>query len=429
MTLGRTKKGPGKMRKNFTTSITGSGIFIATYDLAAISVALLVLDKAWNLSGTEIAILGSSAIIGAIIGSVSAGVFADRFGRRILLLSDFAAYVFASLGSAMSPNYAWLVVFRFIVGMGIGADFAVIFPYLAETRPAESRGKSMASVMMAANFGMVLAYGLGALFISGNPAGWRYVLAAGGFMAVPVLLLRSRIPESILWKKKREKTILGILKSLNRRTQRDVVVTSFTWLSYQVGDQGLSLFLPLILVTSLGIGDVTASYGSLLVKAITIPAAVLTIFLIDRVGRRPLQVYGFLGRAIPLIIMSLLLALYGAGNSAILVALLLLAYFFGALGPDKTVVISPAEQFSTEHRGTGQGISESIGRIGGLIGVAGYSFLSAMYGAWAGILLFGIFAILGLVLSTLFMKETKSRIPGSMPAFQEHKATDSGDSD
>ncbi len=425
----RTPPSPGKTDRKFTTAITGSGIFIATYDLAAISVALLVLKKAWNLSGPEIALLGSSAILGSVVGSALAGIFADRFGRRVLLLTDFAAYVFASLGSAVSPDYAWLVGFRFIVGMGIGADFAVIFPYLAEIHPVESRGRKMATVMMAANFGMILAYGLGGVFISGNPDGWRYVLAAGGLMAVPMLALRSRIPESALWRKRRRKTVTGILRSLNRKSRKVLAVTSITWLSYQVGDQGLSLFLPLILVASLGLGDAAASYGSLLVKAVTIPAALLTILLIDRIGRRPLQVYGFLGRAIPLLTISAILALYGTESPVILVILLLLAYFFGAMGPDKTVVISPAEQFSTEHRGTGQGISESAGRIGGLIGVTGYSILSAIYGAWAGILLFGIFATAGLVVSILFMRETAGRTPINAIAFPEQASTDSGDSD
>ena len=417
-----------KNRKRLNTALTGSGIFIATYDLAAISVALLVLERAWNLNGSEVALLGSSAIIGSIIGSAGAGIFADRYGRKNLLLWDFATYVFASVGSAISPDYFWLIVFRFIVGLGIGADFAVVFPYLAETRPASSRGRDMAAVMMAANFGMILAYGLGGVFLSHSPDGWRYVLAAGGLMAVPVLAMRSRIPESALWKKKRKSSIMEILGSLTRKSKNDLAVTSFAWLSYQVGDQGLSLFLPVILFSALGIGDSEASYGSLLVKAVTIPAAIVTVIMIDRAGRRPLQLFGFLGRALPLLIMSILLAQYGTAYVPILILLLLAAYFFGAMGPDKTVVISPAEQFSTEHRGTGQGISESFGRIGGLIGVAGYAILSAIYGPWAGILMFAAFAFLGLIAS-LYMKETAAGRNPDASNLHDHSIAEKSEAD
>ena len=94
------------------------------------------------------------------------------------------------------------------------------------------------------------------------------------------------------------------------------------------------------------------------------------------------------------------------------IGLLLAAYFFGALGPDKTIVISPAEQFGTGIRATGQGIAESIGRAGGLAGVLGYGILSALYGPWAGIMYFGIFAIMGLLVS-FAMRETGPMATGS----------------
>ena len=90
------------------TTLAGSGIFIATYDLAAISVALLVLGKAWKLNGFELSLLGSAALFGAITGSAVAGIFADRFGRRALLVGDFIAYVAASIGRIhCSTSTSW----------------------------------------------------------------------------------------------------------------------------------------------------------------------------------------------------------------------------------------------------------------------------------------------------------------------------------
>lgn len=386
--------------------ISGSGIFIATYDLAAISIALLVLGKQWNLNGGQEALLGSAALIGSVVGGIIAGLFADRFGRRIMLLGDFITYVVASAGSALSPGLYWLVAFRFIIGLGIGADFAVVFPYLAESRSPEGRGRSMATVMMAANFGMILAYGLGGLFISFGTTGWRYVLAAGGIIAVPALILRERMPESREWLEKRKRSFRHIFESFSEKDRKTVAVTSIAWFSYQVSDQGLSLFLPLLLFSTLGTGYSASSYGSLLIKAVTIPAAVVTVILIDRVGRKPLQTSGFLGRGLSLIAMAFLLLEFGGSYRVLEIALLLITYFFGAMGPDKTIVISPAEQFDTEKRGTGQGISESFGRLGGLVGVSGYSMLSATYGSWSGIMFFGIFAVTGYLVSLAFMRET-----------------------
>lgn len=398
--------------KKHITAISGSGILIASYDLAAISIALLVLTKQWKLDGAQTALLGSSALIGAILGGVSAGLLADRFGRKSLLILDFITYIVASIGSAVAPDYTWLVIFRFIVGIGIGADFAVIFPYLAETRPVGSRGKSMAIVMLAANFGMVIAYGLGGAFLLLGPYGWRLVLATGGFIAIPMLMLRSRISESGPWVRKRTKSLRKIIKSFDKSDRKKVTFTSLAWFSYQVSDQGLSLFLPIILLTTLNLGNSGSAFGSLLVKAVTIPAAVLTVYFIERVGRKKLQTVGFMGRAIPLIAIAALLVFFGTAYAWIEITMLLIAYFFGAMGPDKTIVISPSEQFSTEKRGTGQGISESFGRLGGLIGVAGYGILSVAYGPWAGLLLFGGFALFGFFITRLYMKETASALSG-----------------
>jgi len=394
------------------TTLAGSGIFIATYDLAAISVALLVLGKAWKLNGFELSLLGSAALFGAITGSAVAGIFADRFGRRALLVGDFIAYVAASIGSAFSPDFSWLFFFRFIVGIGIGADFAVVFPYISEIRSAGTRGRNMATVMMAANFGMIIAYGLGGLFLGAGGQGWRIVLLAGGLMAIPVIFMRGRISESAVWKRSRLPHMRDILAGFHREDFRKIAVSSAAWFSYQVSDQGLSVFLPLLLLTTLGTDNSISSYGSLLVKSVTIPAAVVTVILIDRIGRKPLQISGFLGRAVPLMALAIIMLYFGGKYGFLEIGLLLSAYFFGAMGPDKTIVISPAEQFGTQIRATGQGIAESIGRAGGLAGVLGYGILSAIYGPWAGIMYFGIFAVAGLLVS-LAMKETGPMAIGS----------------
>lgn len=332
-------------------------------------------------------------------------MLADRFGRRILLIGDFLAYVVASVGSAFAGSFVVLFIFRFIVGIGIGADFAVAFTYLSEITPSTTRGMSMATVMMAANFGMILAYGLGGAFLNVSDQGWRYVLAAGGLLAVPVILLRGGIYESEAWMRHKHSRFVDIVKGLNRKELKKVFVSSAAWFSYQVGDQGLSIFLPILLLTTLGTDDSLSSYGSLLVKSVTIPAALLTVLLIERIGRKPLQIYGFLGRFILLFILSGVLLYYGGRQGVLEIIILLLAYFFGAMGPDKTTVISPAEQFNTDVRATGQGITESVGRFGGIVGVFGYGILSVSVGAWAGIVFFGVFALIGFGVS-MFMKET-----------------------
>lgn len=388
--------------------ILGSGIFIATFDLAAISIAMLVLKSIWNLSPLTVTLIGAAALIGAIFGGFLGGLLADKFGRKGILFLDFLGYFIASSLSAISPNAYWLILFRLIVGFVIGADFAVSFPLMAEIRPAKTRGRDMALVMMTANFGMVLAYGIGGFFLGINNSGWRYVLASGAILSLPILLMGTRIRESESWKERRHHTIGNILKYLRQNHTGDVAFSSMSWFSYQVGDQGLSIFLPILLSSLLFIGPSDASYSSLIVKSVTIPAAIITVLLIERIGRRTLQVWGFLGRTVSLFLLAFMLIMLPDTFLYAKVLFLFTAFFFGAMGPDKTIVIAPSEKFDSSVRGTGEGISESSGRFGGLIGILGYGLLTPFLGDGGGIMFFAIFALIGLITTLIFMTRDRN---------------------
>ncbi len=379
----------------------GAGIFIGAYDAGAISVALPRLVHVWHLSALGVAILGSAPLLGMVVGSLGAGFYADRWGRRTLLIVDFFAFGVAALGSAAAPNLFWFVGSRWVIGIGIGADYAVVFPYLAELMDQETRGKMMALTMWMANFGMVSAYILGALVIK-TEYGWRIPLAVGGLLAAPLVVFRQALPESRLWLKMRGDSGKDIWHTLRqRRVITTVAVSSANWFSYQVSDQGLSLFLPTLLMGVFGSTVASAAWHSILVKLITIPAATATVFLIDRWGRRPLQIFGFLGRAVALMALGtiFLVLVHPAGASGawkdIMVALLVVAYALGAMGPDKTTVIISAEQLQTAIRSTGQGIAEASGRLGGMVGVGGYSLLAFHWGPGAGLWFFGVMTLVG----------------------------------
>lgn len=400
--------GFNKKESRIQMIILGSGIFIATFDLAAISIAMLVLKNIWHLPPITVTLIGAAALVGAIFGGFLGGLLADKFGRKGVLFLDFVGYFIASSLSALSPNAYWLIFFRLIVGFVIGADFAVSFPLLAEIRPKKTRGRDMAMVMMTANFGMVLAYGIGGFFLGINNNGWRYVLASGAILSLPILVMRSRIRESENWKEKRHHTIGRIFKYLRQNHTGDVIFFSVAWFSYQVGDQGLSIFLPILLSSLLFIGPSNASYSSLIVKSVTIPAAIITVLLIERVGRRSLQVLGFLGRTLSLFFLAFMLIMLPDTFLYAKVLFLFTAFFFGAMGPDKTIVIAPSEKFHSSVRGTGEGISEASGRFGGLIGILGYGLLTPFLGDGGGIMFFAIFAMIGLLATLVFMTRDKN---------------------
>ncbi len=384
-------------------ALAGAGILIGSYDLGAISVAFAPLEARWRLTSAVVATLGTATLIGMLLGSLATGLLADRLGRRRLIVADVALFVLTAAAGAAAPDFLVLAGARLATGVAVGMDFAVVFPFVAEVAPAPRRGRALAWIMWAANFGTLLAYGAGGLLLDALPvSGWRAALGLGGLLALPLLFLRSRIGEPTAWHGARLPRMGNIVRAVGDRARRRRL-SAFTLASfcYQVGDQGLGLVLPLMLVTVLGASAGSGAVDAAVVKAITIPASTLTVISIERWGRRRLQLYGFLGRGLAFLALGALLITLAHLSALVVGGLLAAGYFFGAAGPDKTTVIVPAEAFPSEIRGTSQGISQAGGRLGGIVGVSAYGLLAQLAGPGAGMILFGAAALVGAGLTLL----------------------------
>lgn len=403
------------------TVIAGAGILVGSYDLGAISVAFKPLQAQWHLSSGVVTTLGTATLAGMLAGSLVTGFLADRFGRRRLIIADIALFVVATAAAALAPGFAVLAAARLATGVAIGMDFAVVFPFVAETAPAASRGRAMAWIMWAANFGTLAAYGLGSAFLHADPvSGWRAALGLGGLLALPLFLLRGRLGESAMWGSSRLPSLAAVARAARGhfRDGRPAAAAAATLL-YQVSDQGLGLVLPLLLASVLSSSAASGAAAATAVKAITIPAALITVWGIDRIGRRRLQVYGFIGRAVPLGALGALL-LAGDRVPGTVVGLLLAAsYFCGAAGPDKTTVMVPAEASASSIRSTSQGLSQAAGRLGGIIGVTCYGILADAVGPGAGLELFAVAALAGAAVSVLAIPREVRTVTGS----QRHRVT------
>jgi MFS family permease len=379
------------------------GILVGSYDLGAISVAFAPLKTQWHLSTAVVTTLGTATLVGMLLGSLVTGVLADRFGRRRLIVADVVLFVVSAAGAALAPDFGVLAAARLATGVAVGMDFAVVFPFVAEIAPVPRRGRAMAWIMWVANFGTLAAYAFGAVLLHADPvSGWRASLAIGAILALPVIFLRGQLRESADWAASRLPTWRAIARSTSRRSLRGRLATSSTaTFLYQMGDQGLGLVLPLLLVTVLSTSAASGAASAAAVKAVTIPAALLTVVLIERIGRRPLQAVGFAGRAVAFGLLGALLIAFAHLPSPLVGSLLAAGYFFGAAGPDKTTVIVPSEVFPTGVRSTGQGVSQATGRLGGIVGITLYGVLAGIGGPGAGLLLFAVAALAGAFVSII----------------------------
>ncbi|MCL5117103.1 MAG: MFS transporter [Firmicutes bacterium] len=408
-----------KRKVTMTTAawMAALGLLAASYDVTAISVVLVHLKHAWDLSVRETANLTAAPLVGSVIGSLAAGLFADRFGRRRLLMVDFGAFVVAAGLAALATGYDSLLLWRTVMGLGIGADFAVAFPYLLETVQPMKRGATMAFVLLINDVGQVLAYGVGSYLVSQGADGFRWVLAVGAVLGAAVLLGRRALPESEPWRKERLQSFAGVGRRVLRLKELKTAGSSaILWFLHQVTGQGLTLFLPVII--SLLWNETASQSGttSILVKLLSLGAGVLTVYVIDAWGRRPLQLAGFLGRGLALLPLGVAVLLGYRMPFWVAGTLLAVALAFGAMGPDKTTVITTSERFSTAIRSTGQGESEMVGRLGGVFGVLLFGFFGRESGLGETILVFAAVALLGALLTALTLPETApSRVPAVEP--------------
>ncbi|GAB4858183.1 Vacuolar glucose transporter 1 [Ancistrocladus abbreviatus] len=154
------------------------------YDIGATSCATVSIESAtlsgvtwYDLNSVEIGLISSGSLYGALIGSVLAFTVADFLGRRRELMVASVLYFIGALITALAPDFAVLVVGRFVFGIGIGLAMHAAPMYIAETAPSKTRGRLISLKEFFIVIGMVIGYTVGSLLVE-TVSGWRYMYGA-----------------------------------------------------------------------------------------------------------------------------------------------------------------------------------------------------------------------------------------------------------
>jgi putative MFS transporter len=377
--------------------IVGIGAFFDLYDIFLGGVLAAVLTEQWNLGSTEKALVISSAFAGMFFGAASLGTLADRLGRRRMFLVNLGTYSFFSLLAAFAPNLEWLVVLRFLAGLGLGAELILVDAYLSEVLPNRSRGRWIAWAYTFGFIGVPAVAFLGARFVASEHLlidGWRWLLVVGSLGSAIVWMLRRRIPESPRWHEVRgeheraeaataemEQACMRELKLRELDPPAESAVepqgsvrlsdlfhggyarrTVMLWIfqSLQtVGYYGFGSLAPIVL---LGKGyDIVETLGYSAVIFLGYPiGSAISIPLVERIERKWMLVGAALGIAIFGVI-------FGAATSPALI----IAAGFGLTIMSNLLSnafhIYQAEIYPTRMRGTAIGVAYSRSRIAGAV--------------------------------------------------------------
>lgn len=415
---------------------TGMGVFTDGYDLSSIGLVLpLVLTSfgVAKLTGFESGLLAGSALVGAAIGALIFGALAQN-GRKKFYGLDVTLMAVMALAQAFAPDMWSLIGIRFILGIGIGADYVLSPTIMAEHANRRDRGKKIGlgfGVMWPAGAAAaaVLSLILGGLGIDDDTR-WRVVLAFGCVPAISVLYLRRKMPETARYLARLAgdtagasavmRTIAGtdpVAKpSLDRRELRAVFSrhagpifgAALLWLLFDIVVYSGILFGPSLIAKGLGLAPTTFSLIAQFV--FVIPGALIGVLLIDRIGRKALQVAGFIGAAV-------MLALFATLHDQVLAAPAFGMLLFGlyslliTAGPSTVAGagILGVELSPTRIRTIGQSITVVGGRIGASISAFLFPLLFGVLGETGVIGLLAGVSILGAICTMVVIPETAGR--------------------
>ncbi len=384
--------------------IVGVPYALAAMSLLLISLPLPLISAEFGLPGPLAGFLGGSVFIGMLLGAVTFGPLADRIGRKLSLEAALATLGTSTALCSLAADWAQLVAFRVLAGVGIGSTIPLCFVYLAEFTEPSTRGRTLVLLDSFWAYGWIAATILGYLVI---PAyGWRAYFAAS---AAPVLALvpalHAVLRETPMYSERAargRRSVLDSLKALWARGMRRV--TASTWLMwFSIVFGYYSFFLWIVsYMRRMGYPLPQAYWYSMVTSFAQIPGYFAAAYLVDRWGRRPTLTSFSLATAASLVMFSL------SRSPTELVLWLSMVCFF-CLGAWGVVMCYTAEPYPTPLRGTGYGFASGFGRLAGIVGPTAVGLMLSCLGVAATVqavsLLFVILAADMLLLGV----ETKGR--------------------
>jgi sugar porter (SP) family MFS transporter len=399
----------------------------------------------------------ASLLLGAAVGAASAGPLSDRLGRRNLVIIAAILFTFGAIGAALSPNVAVLVLFRVVLGLAVGTAALVVPLYLSEIAPTEIRGAISSLNQLNIVVGILLAFIVNALLA--NAEAWRWMLGLAAIPSLVLLIGMFFLPETPRWlvsqdrdedardvlrrsrnEEETEKEIQDIreveeqeeggLRELTASWVRPALIVAIGLAVFQqiIGINTIIYYAPTTL-TNVGYGAAAAIYANLIIGVVNVLMTLVAIWIIDRVGRKPLLLVGLVGMVASLTILGLSTLLLSEPSSptdaVAVITLLCLAGFiisFAATwGP--TVWVMLPEVLPLRIRGTAMGVAIFLHWIANFLVSQTFPSLLASVGPGPVFLGYAVIGVLAFVFVSAFVTETKGRSLEEIEAELQQKAS------
>ena len=379
------------------------GWLLDAMDVMMYAFALTAIRAEFSLSAATAGALASVTLLTSAVGGVAFGVLADRIGRARSLMWSILIYSVFTAFTATSHSLAELVLWRSLVGIGLGGEWAAGSVLVAESWPAEHRGKAIGLMQSGWAIGYILAALLASAILPSF--GWRWLFVVGVLPALLAFWIFRSVPEPEIWRRGQRQARQPLAEVLRAPILRNALAATVLTTTVLFAYWGLFTWIPAYLASPAAAGgagmSIVRSSGWIIPMQVgAFLGYVLFGVLADRFGRRPVFLVFVLGAAV-------LVPVYGqmAARPAVLMALGPLIGFFGH-GYFSVFGAMLAELFPSGIRATAQGFCYNFGR--GVSALAPYTIgaLADRHGIGSALALTSAFFVAGAVLM-LVLPETK----------------------
>jgi SP family xylose:H+ symportor-like MFS transporter len=376
------------------TIVATLGGLLFGYDTAVISGAISNLAEYFSLSPAQKGWAASSALVGCIAGAILASYLSISIGRKRGMIVASILFFISALGSGLADNFTIFIIYRIVGGVGVGLASMLAPMYIAEISPASQRGLLVSLYQLAIVTGIIVVYFVNYIIALQGDAqwnlnlGWRWMFASEAIPSLLYFAFLFLVPQSPRWQamKGYNEKAKNTLNKINgealaddifreiqeelkqeRGTLKDLLTPAMK-LALTIG-LGLSIFQQITginaimyyapeIFRSFGSSGDTALLQTILVGTVNLIFTIVAIYSIDKLGRKPLLLWGMMGMGICLFIVGFGLYIQSTGIWLLFFMLGFVACFAVSWGPAVWVLLS--EIFPNKVRGVAMSITVFI---------------------------------------------------------------------